>query len=182
MFWCACIIASFLLFRKSNLVPDVATGFDPEKQLKRSDFFFTSNNVIVGIRWAKNEQFNRELLTFPLPIIPNSVLCPVKTILNVFITVRGHPSQHLLALGNGTSLTYRRFQDKLRSILKQNPHVDESLFSSHSFRRGGCTFAFLSGVPPELIKLLGNWRSDCYLKYLEFPLEARTAAIELMKL
>ena len=34
----------------------------------------------------------------------------------------------------------------------------------------------------ELIKELGGWRSDCYLRYLDFPMEARMAATELMKL
>ena len=55
-------------------------------------------------------------------------------------------------------------------------------FSSHSFRRGGCTFAFLCGIPTEMIKLLGNWSSDAYLAYLEFPVETRTAAFELIKM
>ena len=54
VFWCACLLSFFLLFRKSNLVPDVKFGFDPEKQLRRQDCVFTNNNIIVGIRWAKN--------------------------------------------------------------------------------------------------------------------------------
>ena len=37
VFWCACIMGFFLLFRKSNLVPDSRWGFDPNKQLKRMD-------------------------------------------------------------------------------------------------------------------------------------------------
>ena len=44
------------------------------------------------------------------------------------------------------------------------------------------TFLFLCGVPGPVIKLLGNWKSDCYMKYIEFPLETRTAASELMKM
>ena len=33
VFWCICIMAFFLLFRKSNLVPDTIQGFVPGKQL-----------------------------------------------------------------------------------------------------------------------------------------------------
>ena len=46
-------------------------------------FFITQNKVIVGIRWAKNEQFKKELLTFSLARLPTSVLCPTKAILKV---------------------------------------------------------------------------------------------------
>ena len=34
----------------------------------------------------------------------------------------------------------------------------------------------------EVIKLMGNWKSNAYLAYLEFPLETRSAACELMKM
>ena len=61
------------------------------------------------------------------------------------------------------------------------PGIPPQVFSSHSFRRGGYTFAFLCGVPTELIKLLGGWESDCYFHYLEFPMEARAAVTQLMK-
>ena len=54
-------------------------------------------------------------------------------------------------------------------------------YSSHSFRRGGMTFGFLCGIPLPLLKILGNCHSDAYLTYIEFPLEARTAACDLVK-
>ena len=60
------------------------------------------------------------------------------------------------------------------------PNADK--FSSHGLCLGGCTFHFLCGIPGEVICLLGFWRSDAYLVYLDFPLETRTAACELMKL
>ena len=48
-------------------------------------------------------------------------------------------------------------------------------FSSHSF-------SFLCGVPTEIIKLLGNWKSDVFLTHVVFMLETCTAACELMKM
>ncbi|KAI8502735.1 hypothetical protein Bbelb_194370 [Branchiostoma belcheri] len=50
-----------------------------------------------------------------------------------------------------------------------NPH----LYSLHSGRRGGATFAFRAGVPVELIRLQGDWRSNAYLLYLKVPLRTR---------
>ena len=61
VFWCACVFAFFLLFRKSNLVLDKPWSFDGDKQLRRSDLIFTGRHIVVGIRWAKNHQFSREL-------------------------------------------------------------------------------------------------------------------------
>ncbi|KAI8516630.1 hypothetical protein Bbelb_052110 [Branchiostoma belcheri] len=58
------------------------------------------------------------------------------------------------------------FDKALKCILVRaglNPH----LYSLHSGRRGGATFAFRAGVPVELIRLQGDWRSDAYLLYLK---------------
>ena len=46
-------------------------------------------------------------------------------------------------------------------------------FSSHSVRQGGCTWAFRSGVPERLIQVQGDWSSDAYKCYLNFPIEIR---------
>ena len=175
---------SFLLFRKSNLVPDAKFGFQRKKQITHGDCVITDKNVIIGIRWAKNEQFRKELLTFPLAKLPSSVLCPEKAILNVRKLIKFNNSDHLFQLPGGGSFTYSRFHEMLRQSLEKlgMGKEERSRFSSYSYRRGGTTFLFLCGIPSEIIKLIGNWRSDVYLTYIDFPLETRTAACELMKL
>jgi hypothetical protein len=45
--------------------------------------------------------------------------------------------------------------------------VDASLYSRHSFRRGGATYAHRLGVDPMLIKRMGDWRSDAYMLYID---------------
>ena len=181
VFWAAAILAFFLLFRKSNLLPDTKWGFDKAKQLRRKDLLFTKDKVIVGIRWAKNHQFTRELFTFPLPKIPNSSLCPVSALHVLFRKVRGDANSHLFSFSDGSSLTYKKFQEKTRRVLAAAGVPRSDTYRSHSYRRGGTTFSFLCGIPTPIIKTLGMWRSDSYLRYIDFPLEARTAASELMK-
>ena len=183
VFWCASLFAFMLLFRKSNLLPDTIDGFNGERQLRQQDCVIDWNKrrIVVGIRWAKNHQFSKELLTFPLPELPGSVLCPLKALLKVRSMIPHHPNAHVFALPNGGSLTYRRFQNILRSTLDDLGIQNSNQYSSHSYRRGGTTFSFLCGIPSEVIQLLGSWRSQAFLSYLEFPLETRTAACELIK-
>ena len=181
VFWAVCVVAFFLLFRKSNLLPDTKNGFNSAKQLRHKDCLLVNGKMVVGIRWAKNEQFKRQLLTFPLPKL-NSILCPVKAIMNMRKVVPHAETDHIFKLTDGNSLTYRAFQNRFRQILKLAEVPNATSYCSHGFRRGGTTFCFLSGIPTEVIRVLGNWRSNCFLTYIEFPLETRTAASELMQL
>ena len=58
-----------------------------------------------------------------------------------------------------------------RFAQQQRLDWDEEQFSGHSLRRGGATSLFAAGVPAYLTKILGRWRSNCYEKYIETPLE-----------
>ena len=67
LFWGVLILAFFLLFRKSNLIPDTKNGFDVKKQLTWGDLKFFPDRVECKIRWMKTNQFRDEELIFPLP-------------------------------------------------------------------------------------------------------------------
>ena len=162
VFWGILLLAFLLLFRKSNLVPDMMDGFYGSKQLRYQDVLVDKQNsrVVVGIRWAKNHQFSHELLTFPLPELKGSKLCPMQAAKNIRRLIPHAEHQYLFQLPTGGSYTYRRFQNMMREPLKNAGVPDFNDFSSHSCRQGGTTFSFLCGVPTEMIKLLGNWKSD----------------------
>ena len=42
----------------------------------------------------------------------------------------------------------------------------------------GGSYAFQSGVPVELIKILGDWKSDAVFMYLTVPLKVRLDTIK----
>ena len=182
IFWCVCLFAFYLLFRKSNLLPDKQFSFNPDMQLKWEDLVFTGKNIVVGIRWAKNHQIGRDLMTYPLPILHNSPLCPLQALRNLRRFYKHQPHHHLFRRSSAASFTYSQFQRKLRVVLAAGGVPEPHQYSSHSFRRGGATFAFLAGVPPQVIKTLGGWKSEVYQQYLYLPLEVRIAASELVKL
>ena len=59
-------------------------------------------------------------------------------------------------------------------------HLDPSLFSPHSLRRGGATFAFDCHIPSPIIKLQGDWQSNAYLVFLELSQQQKQRACHAM--
>ena len=82
----------------------------------------------------------------------------------------------ILKKGNSVRpYTYKDWLLKLRSIIKKTGH-NSMHYATHSFRRGGASFAFRSGVSPYLVKLMGDWQSDAYRRYIHVPLDYRKIA------
>ncbi|XP_021350861.1 uncharacterized protein LOC110460989 [Mizuhopecten yessoensis] len=172
-FWCLFLFAFFLLVRKSNLVSDSVRSFDPRKQLLRRDILADENLLLVVLKWSKTNQFGRKLVRSPLISIPGSPLCPVQAFHNMCSLNPSKADRAAFQLSeNGKSrpITYPVFHSFLRKVLAEAGH-DPAPFSSHSFRRGGATWAFSCQVPGETIQALGDWSSDAYKCYLEFSLE-----------
>ena len=97
-----------------------------------------------------------------------SVLCPVRALLSHFGASPlegGRPLFSYSTGGKETVLTQRVFVSKLRSLLLK-VGVDPSVYSAHSFRRGGASYAFELGLSPLQIKLRGDWASEAYERYV----------------
>ena len=68
------------------------------------------------------------------------------------------------------------FVPSTRSTLVSLGHPDKD-YAGHSFRRGYACYGFQAGIPIELIKILGDWKSDAVLLYLTVPLSIRLESI-----
>jgi hypothetical protein len=77
-------------------------------------------------------------------------------------------------------LTYTMFQKTLRKLLCDIGENEQN-YSSHSFRRGGASWAFQSGVASELIQLTGDWQSDANKVYLKFSLKDKIQVCQKMQ-
>ena len=66
------------------------------------------------------------------------------------------------------SFSYISFLSKLRECLFALGYASDS-YAGHSFRGGSASFAFQIGIPVELIKMVGYWKSDSALLYLTVP-------------
>ena len=61
-------------------------------------------------------------------------------------------------------LSYKSIVD----VVRQTVPTDQKLsYSSHSFRRGGASYMYGIGMSVESIRLMGDWKSDCYQRYIQ---------------
>lgn len=56
-------------------------------------------------------------------------------------------------------------QTKLKMVF---PKIEIKEWNGISLRKGGATSAMLAGVPGEMIKCLGNWKSAVYERYIQY--------------
>ena len=179
-FWAVCLVSFFGLFRKSHLLPVLSPQFNAAQQFTRADFTSTPYGYSVLVRWSKTIQMGQRTLTVPLILLPRSPLCPVWAIRHAFSLAPGASSlSQAFCFQTSTRhcsvLTYKTFMVILKSILLElglNPHD----YGTHSFRRGGASFALEAGVPLDVISIMGDWKSDSVFLYLHMPLGQRLSA------
>ena len=176
-----------MLLRKSNLVPDTQKEFNPERQLARKNICLAANAILVNIEWSKTLQYKEKVLPVPLIPIANKIICPVFWTWKLVQRIPARPLDPLFCYhrkGKFMTLTYPRLTYWFKKWIEEcklNPKV----FTLHSFRNGGASFLHNADVPAQMIKLLGNWASEVYLRYIDITLSKRVEMVskfsELLK-
>ena len=185
--WAAALIMFFAMLRRSNVLT-TRKSFNPAKHLKRGDITFHSWGAVLKLAWSKTIQFRQRTLRIPLPRIPNHPLCPVQAIFRAFQLTPNAPSDGpafiIPCQDRFQPLTPTRFVDKIQDIIKVLG-LDPSKFAGHSFRRGGATWAYSVGVPMDIIRIIGDWKSMAYTAYVQcsepLMLKAITSMVEHFK-
>ena len=133
---------------------------------------------MILVKWSKTIQFRDRKVCIRFSHIPNSHLCPVEAILHAFSFTRSSSDSAQafafldVASGRISTFTYPTFLSHLRTCL-WHIRINPKLYAGHSFRRGGASFAYEAGLPIDMIKLIGDWKSDAVLLYLTVPLKMR---------
>lgn len=183
-FWCLCLFAFFLMARKSNLVPMANKALIDKNILRRGQVEVCVSHLTVTVNWSKTIQFGERQLFIPLCAIKDSIFCPVSAYNLMCSLIPGDENTpvfvHYNRAGRLIPISYELFQTKLRKLVAQTGE-DPSLYSSHSLRRGGASWAFSSKVPVDLIQSHGDWSSDCYKKYLQFSFKDKLSVSEQMR-
>ena len=74
--------------------------------------------------------------------------------------------------GGNVSLSYAQLTYWMREWVERLGY-DKLEFSSHSLHRGGCQWASQSAIPHHVIKILGDWKSQAYERYISMSLQER---------
>ena len=184
-FWAICLVAFFGLFRKAHLLPESEATFTATKMFTRSDFLCYDGYIYINVRWSKTIQLGQRTITVPLVAAPSSPLCPVAAVKCAFaLNPVCSPLSQAFSWRDSAScrssvFTYKSFMSCMKSILQQLG-ISPDLYGTHSFRRGGATYALEAGVSLDTISLLGDWKSDAMFLYLHMPLSQRVAAQRVM--
>ena len=183
VFWAYCILAFLLMSRKSNLVPDSNAAFDHRKHLTWSDISISQHAVVVTLKWAKNNQFGERQVQIPLLSNPGSPLCPVNAVLCLTTFIPPSPHKSIFRYSTGSKvkiLTYPLVMSTLKSVMFALGR-DPTLYSSHSFRRGGATYGHLIGLSEHDIQVMGDWASDAYKVYLHGTVQSKVKSAKMFR-
>ena len=169
------------MFRSSQLFPKSDVPPFNSQILLRRDIVMFDDYCIVTVRWSKTNQCRERILRFPLCKI-DSHLCPFtacKLMCHLSRARSDQPAFGILASQIYGPIIYSKYLTLLRAMFYRAGYVGRE-FSSHSFRRGGATWAFKSGVPDFLIKVQGDWASNAYREYLDVSMDQRLQVFHSM--
>ena len=168
MLWAACCVGFFGFLRSGEITSPEVGEFDPGQHLTVKDVSVdrmeNPTAIAVKIRQSKTDPF-RHGATIYLSRT-NLPLCPVAALL-AYLVVRGN-SDGPLFLVRGKPLTRPQLVSELRAALEV-AGLEPAKYAGHSFRIGAATTAAACGVPVDVIKTLGRWKSQAYQLYVRIP-------------
>ena len=189
--WAAWLTMFFGMLRKGNTTAVDGAKATPPCVIQRSDVLIeaapSGPSVRITVRHTKTIQFGQRALTFYLPRRDNAPphMCPTKVLIAHLMDTREVTTGPLFAWrqpeGTGHRVgpvPYQVMLARLKTAMVAAGLPAEH-FASHSFRRGGATYAFLLGMPDHMIMILGDWKSPVWRDYAEVQLELRRQGAEL---
>jgi len=167
--WRAAVLCSFRgLLRKCQVTSSEST-------LRRKDFAFFSWGMLLSIRRSKTIQFKERVLEVPVARCRNLDLCAVHWTELHFREMKADSGSlaFLLPGESGSNpMTYEFYQATLKWFCGL-AGLDPAKYSSHSLRRGGCTYLSMCGASIEELRSRGDWVSETVFSYLKTPLPSR---------
>ena len=181
--WTGLLLGFYMFLRKSNLVPDTMDTFNGEEQFCRSDINLLGLDkaMMFEIRWSKTIQHKQKILRLPVLPAKNKAICPVFCTHYMVVQIPAQPQDPVLAIPVGNKMYALSANQLIYRYRKWLILIgeDPTIFSLHSLRRVGVTFAYKSNMEGEMIKLLGDWASDTYKRYIDVSMNKRYDSMKL---
>lgn len=130
--------------------------------LTRRSITFQEDHITLSLPSSKTDPFCRGV-TLTIAEVQNSA-CAVASLRHLYKHFPEPLSAPLFTTSSG-SFTRDFVTSKLRTGLAQLGYIGN--YSGHSFWRGAATSAQEAGLTDAEIQLLGRWKSDAYLLYIQ---------------
>lgn len=182
----ACMLVAFFgFFRKSTVAVATASLSDPGCHLRRRDVRVDRQQhcLLIHVPRSKTNPFGERRDLVCIAGTRGSSIDPVWWYEHMLALSPAPPGAAAFGYVGGGQLrpvTHKLLVDTTKAYAR-SIGMDPREVAGHSFRRGGATFAFHSGVPDLLIKLQGIWASACYQGYIDMPLAARLRTTQIMQ-
>ena len=105
-----------------------------------------------------------------IPSCTQTSYCPVNSVLN-YLLLRNHTTGPLFLNQDNSLLKRRHLADLIKNLVKLL-NLQPRSYNTHSPRIGRTTDLASKGVPDQMIRQIGRWRSDAYLKYIKLDFVA----------
>ena len=190
MFWTVCVFLFFTFLRKGHAMVKTAKEQGPAIIQRKDVAIAKGEFFVLTVHHTKTVQFQQRILKWLLPRLePGDVCCPTTQLARYLVGKPSLPATEPLfqtqqvdpKTGESTlkPLRYDAFIARFKGLIAAlglNPAV----YSGHSFRRGGATFARDAGISDEVIKAMGDWASEAWLKYISATQRLRVKAAGLL--
>ena len=174
--------AFFLILRKGNICDAKMDSTNTRQPIKRKQLVWYNDEgrYWIKIVHTKTIQFQEKVLWLPVPCFPSLPdICPTQA-LNRHLTINNPGMEDNLFSYSGKPLSYRTFVTQFKSLLAKCG-IDHKNFGGHSFRRGGATWMFsVLKLPAELIKVMGDWKSQAFQLYTNVTTSFKLEAVDAM--
>jgi hypothetical protein len=165
-----CLLSFFCQLRSGELLPPTQDlrRFNSQRHATFAHIAeSTAENGACNLHlpWSKTQRARGDDVWIPRQEAP---LDPIHAMHKHFIKNKlnnDHPiAAYRDAHGTILTLTRSKFVCRINQILKDTKKGYPRI-SGHCFRIGGTTFYLVSGVPPDMVKKFGRWRSQAFLEY-----------------
>ena len=186
--WAAWLTMFFGMLRKANTTTD-GKASDLPRVIQRKDVLIEPGpRIRITVRHTKTIQFGQRALAFYLPYRADAPphMCPTRALLAHLRDTAAFADGPLFAWAAPqgaagdlpSAVPYSALLSRLKAVLTAAGLPAEN-YASHSFRRGGATWAFLLGMDEHMIMTLGDWKSPVWRENAEVVLELRRRGAEL---
>ena len=167
MLWAACCLAFFGFLRVGEFTIPSYNHYDQSSHLSLQDISIDNRAnprlLRVTIKQSKTDPFWKGIHIY-LGATDSSV-CPASGVLP-YLALRETQAGPLFITERGEGLIRQIFSTALDSLLTEL-QLNHTHYNSHSFCIRAGTTATQENIPDACIKMLGQWQSDAYQRYIK---------------